>query len=308
MPDPVDPVIATWLHAAYEPDEPLSADVEVWVSHRSFDVRHREGPNSLNIGPDKPLGSYGFSGFWTLCKALWRHRRPFRGADTLIVPGPSGGLWVYAWGPNTIQRLLDEHLDVLSLWNWPTEPRAFVERVRAEPVQTGTKLYDLIADAYGDRLNPGRTDVLPGTDRQLLLEAFFHRNGFEDPSAVYFKIEAQKRAELREKREEKEESRAFLHDIEDAGLQTDQWKRPVHVFRVHVREQNHTQEYRCEIHGGGGATIISAGEALDRRFDSRPKIVHRICHHVGNFHGELHDKDRPDIFLPVRVDVGMEAP
>jgi hypothetical protein len=63
----------------------------------------------------------------------------------------------------------------------------FVQRTRTTKAIPNTPLYDLIADCYGDKLNPGRTDIFPGVPKQVVLDAFRSYHGFpDDVEAVYF--------------------------------------------------------------------------------------------------------------------------
>lgn len=163
--------------------------VDEWVEARVADVNRREFSNSLlTIGPDKPMGGLGFKGaplFWRIwmgLRILWHLGRTIgRDAGSVTMPG-----WVYMCHMPALQALLDRDREMLEAAGWPILPLDFIQRTRTETVDPKTPLYDLIADAYGDKLNPGRTDVMPGVDPFILLNAFTLATGLPDPAAVYF--------------------------------------------------------------------------------------------------------------------------
>ncbi len=69
----------------------------------------------------------------------------------------SGAL--YAWHEPSLKYLLDQNATTLAEAGWPQEPWEFVNCVSSHTAPAKTKLFDLIADAYGDKTNPGRTDA-----------------------------------------------------------------------------------------------------------------------------------------------------
>lgn len=171
-----------------------------WVDARIRWIETRQGPASLDVGPDKPLGSYGFAipdmnAFRPLGYSL--ARRPF--TTHFLVFAPVGierrwirrqfsemdCAWVYAWNGPALRAVLRRHAATLAAANLPTDPKAFVPAHRRVKAPVKTPLFDAIADAYGDTLNPGRTDVLPDLDPKDLLRALrARRHG--DPSFAFF--------------------------------------------------------------------------------------------------------------------------
>jgi len=184
----------------------IPADIEAareWAVVRMADLKQREFGHALSsIGPSKPLGAQG-------CQALGP---ALKTAVILGILGRScltdrvGGMWwTYAWDRVALPGLLANPMllypaapsptlsapDVLAAAGWgrrPT-PRHFVQQIRGARVPTGTALFDLIADAYGDKTGPGRTDVLPGVPRRLLLAVFEAIWGQPDPTWIYFASE-----------------------------------------------------------------------------------------------------------------------
>lgn len=69
----------------------------------------------------------------------------------------SGAL--YVWHESSLKHLLDQNTATLTEAGWPQEPWEFVNCISSHIAPAGTKLFDLIADAYGDKTNPGRTDA-----------------------------------------------------------------------------------------------------------------------------------------------------
>lgn len=177
----------------------INPSVERWADARVRWIETRQGPFSLDVGPHKPLGSLGFAvpnldALRPLGQAL--RRQPLRvhlaafGADGIERRWLAGRfsemdpLWVYAWHGPSLRAVLRRHAGVLRAAGLSTDPKVFVpaHRVLRAPVQS--PLFDAIADAYGDTLNPGRRDVLYGVDRQDLLRALRAR-GHGDPSFAF---------------------------------------------------------------------------------------------------------------------------
>jgi hypothetical protein len=151
----------------------------------------REFENSfltLGLG-GKVLASQGFPSLWSALVATVRHVwRPGRRSALWQVTVEDRGTtyYLYVWDQPALAALLRRRADVLQAAGWPVEPEAFVARHREARAEPLTPLYDLIADAYGDRFNPGRTDVFPGVPRSELLGAFERQFGVVDPAAVFF--------------------------------------------------------------------------------------------------------------------------
>ena len=147
-------------------------------------MRERELANSLRVGPEKPLGSQG--GLWgpvllRLAPTIWRYRRT---RNLGLWVSPSG--FVYMWDVPAMRHLLRERCDVLRAADWPEESADFVRRLSTDQIEPLTVLFDLAADAYGDRTGPGRTDVLPGVDRVALFRAYYDMHGYNDPTLSFF--------------------------------------------------------------------------------------------------------------------------
>ncbi len=164
--------------------------VHRWAAARRVDILTREHGNSLRVGARKPLGSRGygpgFSGALRAGAGMWAHRGP--GVRFQSYSGAGGGYWLYAYHEPSLRALLLHWGDLLDFHGWPREPAAFVDRARAEMVPPGSALYGLVADAYGDRFNPGRSDVHDGMGvlPTLLLDVYAEQHGEPDPSFVYF--------------------------------------------------------------------------------------------------------------------------
>lgn len=158
----------------------IAEAARLWAADRYDDLLTREYGFSLDVGPAKPLGSQGYGmdwpSVWAFTKAIWRATRRRQGHAYFFTP-ERDIVWVYVWDPAAMRRLLGP----VGLM-----PRDFVAGIRTDIEPAGTGWYNLIADAYGDRLNPGRFDVLPGVPRRVLLAAFRDLTGRPDPAWIYF--------------------------------------------------------------------------------------------------------------------------
>lgn len=133
--------------------------------HRTEWLRRREEAlgDLRRVGPDKPLGylrmqtltMMGASGIGAELRAagkkvIWY--TPGR------IPTPFSGL-LFAYDEVALADLLKRHREVLEEAGWSTEPAGFVEDVYVRIAPSKTKLFDVVADAFADYTNPGRTDV-----------------------------------------------------------------------------------------------------------------------------------------------------
>jgi hypothetical protein len=170
---------------------------------RVADVYERELDNSLKISTDKPLGSFGFplSNPWGLIKlAAWAVKESLlgnsKGTEGLLSEsGDTKTLWVYRWHVAGLLEVLKRHDETFRGAGCYLQDEdglsEVVQWIRAHPAIPKTPIYDAIADCYGDKLNPGRTDVLPGVDPHQLLDAYqTFSGGVPDPAAIYFTLAA----------------------------------------------------------------------------------------------------------------------
>lgn len=203
IPDPVHELPAVHAPAGWDPD------VFAWVERRRADLEAREFEHALaTVGPDKALGGQGFLGSREAGRALREHvfARNLQGRGLLAAlrgpygylsrPGVAGGVWLYVWHRARLREVLSSPRAraVLAEAGWtrrggrPLRARELVLGVAGgrPAAQLGTDLFDLIADLYGDKTGPGRSDVLPRHDRRELLAAYERRWGQPDPTIVYF--------------------------------------------------------------------------------------------------------------------------
>lgn len=166
--------------------------LDEWAHARRADILAREHENSLRVGPAKPLGGRGFAPSFAGVRDIWRDivaarraagHRPVR----FLQGGAAGGLaWLYAYDVIAMRDLVVDRLFLLRSLGWPTESDDIVARIRDELVPPRSELYAFIADCYGDKLNPGRADVMPSCARVDLLQAYLDAHGEPDPSFIYF--------------------------------------------------------------------------------------------------------------------------
>jgi hypothetical protein len=152
--------------------------------------------SSFAVGPDKPLGSQGF----TREDASSLRALPFfRLFDTLANSGlavpadrsraygrlwanSAGQTWLYVWDEEALSGLLRDT-------KLPSPTQGFVQGTRTSCAKPLTPEFERIADAYGDKTNAGRTDVLPGANRRDMLAAFQRIHGFQDEGSwLYFHL------------------------------------------------------------------------------------------------------------------------
>ena len=175
--------------------------VDTWAAQRILDVAQREFGNSLKVGPSKPLGSLGFDltlrGILTLLRwAVATRLQQKRGAYGLLADASRtpGKIWVYRWHKATLADLVAHHRASLAAYGCPGgDLTAVVEWIRATPVPPRTPAFDAIADFYGDKLSPGRLDVVTHVSPQALLDAYRFFAGQPDPAQIYFDIAKQMR-------------------------------------------------------------------------------------------------------------------
>lgn len=164
-----------------------------WARARRADILAREHENALRVDYRKPLGGRGFPATLRGVWSMWQEIRAVKAAAGAYpvrfvnggVTGPS--VWIYAYDVLGLRNTRLEHLFTLQACGWPTgDLDALVQRIRAEMVPPRSDLYRFVADCYGDKLNPGRADVMPHYARVDLLSAYLDEHGEPDPSFIYF--------------------------------------------------------------------------------------------------------------------------
>lgn len=118
-----------------------------------------------DVGPQKPLGYLPIDTLKDICGVdVEGFAETLRDKDlkTIVLSmkesrvGWNGAL--YAYHEDSLRKLLKEHEELLVKYGWPSEPEAFV-RYLNNLAPPKTLLFDLVADAFNDKHNPGRTDV-----------------------------------------------------------------------------------------------------------------------------------------------------
>lgn len=219
-------LMGTMSGIAVEPKTPLPpatlSAIEEWAKLRDVDLQAREFLSSFDLGPTKPLGSFGFAieeadalremGF-TAMGAFLREKglQPFPDLATdkhaRIWSSSAGQKWLYLWDVLELAALMERNHEVLRAAGWPggesrqspltslpfQQMRAvttdFVRVQRERKVRPLTPLFNVVSDAYGDKTNAGRTDVCVGTPRGALFAAFRAKMGFDDPAGpMYFHL------------------------------------------------------------------------------------------------------------------------
>jgi hypothetical protein len=116
-----------------------------------------------NVGPEKPVGYLPLS---TLTRYFgsnaseWVQFAMQHHLEVLFPPSDRKGKVreIYLYHRDALQALLTQHTGILDAADWPSDPEEFIKRIAIEYVPEGTPLFDLIADAFGDKDNPCRSD------------------------------------------------------------------------------------------------------------------------------------------------------
>jgi hypothetical protein len=119
-----------------------------------------------NIGPDKPLGYLPISTINKYLKSDMQNLireaeekglfvKIFRDGE---VPITGGALFMA--DVTALDQLIKLHERTLKAFGWPIEPKEFLEYVATRHAPNKTKLFDVVADAFADYINTGRTDVV----------------------------------------------------------------------------------------------------------------------------------------------------
>ena len=66
---------------------------------------------------------------------------------------------LYAFHEAALQEVLDRHAGTLAAAGWPAKADDFIRHLANHWAPEKTPLYDAVADAFGDKTNPCRTDV-----------------------------------------------------------------------------------------------------------------------------------------------------
>lgn len=85
-------------------------------------------------------------------------------AEILVKDEPSShiseGGWLFVADLDSLSKLLEKNASLIEEYGWPTDPIKFIKRTTVRgSAYPKTKLFDLIADAYGDFNNANRTDI-----------------------------------------------------------------------------------------------------------------------------------------------------
>jgi len=214
----------------------IAPAVEAWARARLADVLAREMEHSLDLGDQKPLGSFGLSVtqpprvqvrvLGAYARQKLRHPLDYVGTSFVDVEvlerirrrrlHEGDASWIYAWRVSALETVLRRHARTFALAEWPCEGQAevFVTWHRTHVAPPCTPLFDAVSDCYGDRLNPGRTDVLPGVARQDLVDAMRLLFGHGDPDEHHLQpaLEVERAAceSVRVAREERDQRWASL--------------------------------------------------------------------------------------------------
>jgi hypothetical protein len=113
------------------------------------------------VGPDKPLGYLPLETIIKDCGISvddLKEELEEKGLRTKIfLEGRVAGGALYAYDEQTLRQLLSKNRNILK-GRLPIEPSQFVDFIATNYITPYTKLFDIVADAFGDKINPERTD------------------------------------------------------------------------------------------------------------------------------------------------------
>ena len=144
---------------------PYEKDMDLIEDGRRKKDRSRDLVQIRELGPNKPMGYLpveSLKHYYEVDVAAEIERAHTNGYRTILFPatetlmGSEGALFV--WHEEALQQLLARNRKFLEELGWSTNTESFVRHVAREWVPENTPLYNLIADAFGDRNNPSRTD------------------------------------------------------------------------------------------------------------------------------------------------------
>jgi hypothetical protein len=151
----------------HKPDEPPKKKFEIQPEKKKFVVENQNEiymSDLYRVGPEKPIGYLPLRLLEEISDRNEEELTTYlneRGVETVSIGGPGNPTWhgpaFYAFHRPSLQALLDSHKDILIKYNWPTEADEFIKHVSSHHAQP-QELFDLVADAFGDKLNPGRLD------------------------------------------------------------------------------------------------------------------------------------------------------
>ncbi|MBI2472946.1 hypothetical protein HYV70_00110 [Candidatus Uhrbacteria bacterium] len=116
------------------------------------------------VGPEKPLGYLPIrtlNEFGIRPEMLQEQLDRLDGVKTLMLSeeeSRKAGGALYAYHESSLKKFLEENRQILIEIQWPTDPEEFIRSLK-NTVPEKTALFDLIADAFCDKTNPGRRDV-----------------------------------------------------------------------------------------------------------------------------------------------------
>jgi hypothetical protein len=121
------------------------------------------GLNDLrSVGPEKPVGYLPVNSLVSYFRStpeVWIQFAIQHHLKVLFASHPKGiAPFMYLYHPSALETLLKKNAHILEAADWPTDPEEFIRRMTVEYAPIGTPLYDLIADAFGDKDNPCRSD------------------------------------------------------------------------------------------------------------------------------------------------------
>lgn len=130
----------------------------------------------IKVGADKPVGYLPIETISQTCDTdpmELKEKLEQKGLKTLLLNQEEsnvhrGALFVY--DENALNHLLNAHREILIKEGWPTDAESFIRNLKNTAAKK-TELFDLIADSFGDKSNPGRKSF--PNKKPTILKRFF---------------------------------------------------------------------------------------------------------------------------------------
>lgn len=115
------------------------------------------------VGPQKPMGYLSFNTIKKCGTTVEELRKELEqcGLKTIFLTEEECAVHdgaLYAYDEKALSELLQKNKDILEKVGRPTDAESFIRHLKPSALPK-TDIFNIIADAFGDKTNPGRTDV-----------------------------------------------------------------------------------------------------------------------------------------------------
>lgn len=116
------------------------------------------------VGPHKPVGYMPLKFLELRGHSISELQKMFeaKGLKTCVLPPTDSGTYsgaLYVYDEQALSKHLEHSKAILAEAGWPTDVESFIRDVDSVIAPTKTALFDVVADAFADTKNQGRTNV-----------------------------------------------------------------------------------------------------------------------------------------------------